>query len=149
MAIESPITALLAQRSVEELEAMRDKASEVMEAAKAELSWIEDALARKTQKHQRRAARKGDTKKRVLDYIAAATEPVGPAEVRDALNAAGAEIGGSTIYNTFKRLADAGEIVRVDDGLYTLAARNGHRAEEIGESDARLSIATPSHEGQT
>jgi hypothetical protein len=147
MAIESPITALLAQRSAEELEAMRDKASEVKEAAKAELSWIEDALARKTQKHQRRAARKGDTKKRVIDYITAAAEPVGPAEVRDALNAAGAEIGGSTIYNTFKRLADAGEIVRVDDGLYTLAARNGHRAEEIEETE-RLSSATAPHEGR-
>ena len=128
---------------------MRDKASEVMEGAKAELSWIEDALARKTQKHQRRASRKGDTKKRVLDYIAAASEPVGPAEVRDGLNAAGAEIVGSTIYNTFKRLTDAGEIVRVEDGLYVLAARNGHRADEIEENGARLSLATPPHEGQT
>lgn len=128
---------------------MRDKASEVMEAAKAELSWIEDALARKTQKQQRRASRKGDTKKRVLDYIGDAAEPVGPAEVRDALNAAGAEIGGSTIYNTFKRLVDAGEIVRVDEGLYTLAARNGDRADEIEENGARLSLATPPHEGHT
>ncbi|HVY97164.1 MAG TPA: hypothetical protein VHA54_09420 [Solirubrobacterales bacterium] len=85
----------------------------------------------------------------MLDYIAAAAEPVGPAEVRDALNAAGAEIGGSTIYNTFKRLTDSGEIVRVDEGLYTLAARNGHRAEEIGEDDARLSIVTPPQEGHT
>lgn len=126
---------------------MRDKASEVMEASKAELSWIEDALARKTQKHQRRAARKGDTKKRVLDYLAAAAEPVGPAEVRDALNAAGADIGGSTIYNTFKRLVDAGEIVRVDEGLYKLAARNGHRADEI-EEPTRLSSGAAPHEGQ-
>ena len=128
---------------------MRDKASEVMEAAKAELSWIEDALARKTQKQQRRASRKGDTKKRVLDYISAAAEPVGPAEVRDALNAAGADIGGSTIYNTFRRLLDDGEIVKVDEGLYTLAARNGNRADEIEEDGARLSIATPPHEGHT
>ncbi|HEU4392552.1 MAG TPA: hypothetical protein VFR04_02820 [Solirubrobacterales bacterium] len=149
MAIDSPITALLAQRSAEELEAMRDKASEVMETAKAELAWIEDALARKTQKHQRRAARKGDTKKRVLDYLAAATEPVGPAEVRDALNAAGAEIGGSTIYNTFKRLVDAGEIVRVDEGLYTLAPRNGHRDDEIENGGGSLLTTTHSHEGHT
>jgi hypothetical protein len=149
MPIDSPITALLAQRSVEELEAMRDKASEVMEASKAELSWIEDALARKTQKHQRRTARKGDTKKRVLDYLAAAAEPVGPAEVRDALNAAGADIGGSTIYNTFKRLVDAGEIVRVDEGLYSLPARNGHRADEIGNGGGSLLATTHSHEGHT
>ncbi|HEX7279383.1 MAG TPA: hypothetical protein VF255_07145 [Solirubrobacterales bacterium] len=149
MAIESPITALLAQRSTEELEEMRDKASEVMEAAKAELSWIEDALARKTQKQQRRASRKGDTKKRVLDYIAAAAEPVGPAEVRHALNAAGADIGGSTIYNTFRRLLDDGEIAKVDEGLYTLAARNGDRADEIENGGGSQLTTTHSHEGQT
>jgi Fe2+ or Zn2+ uptake regulation protein len=147
MATDSPITALLAQRSEEELESMRSKASEVMEAAKAELMWIEEAIARKTQRQHRRTSRKGDTKKRILDFIASSPEPVGPAEVRDALGATGPTIGSSTVYNTFKRLHDAGEIVRVEEGLYKVAARNGHRAEEI-EAPTRLSSGTAPHEGQ-
>jgi hypothetical protein len=146
--IDSPIAAILAQRPTEELEEMRTKAQSVMDSAKAELGWIEDALGRKAKKQQRRGvAKKGDTKKRVLDYIAGSAEPVGPAEVRDALNATGAKIGKSTIYNTFRRLVESEEILRIGDGLYEIAAQNGHRAEEI-EEPTRLSSGTAPHEGQ-
>ncbi len=148
MPFDSPIAAILAQRSKEELEEMREKAQEVMDSAKAELRYIEDALGRKARKPQRRVSKKGDTKKRVLDYIAGSAEPVGPAEVRDALNATGAKIGKSTIYNTFRRLVESKEIVRIDEGLYEIAARNGHRAEEIGNGESLLTT-THSHEGQT
>lgn len=127
---------------------MRGKTQEVLDSAKAEMGWIEDALGRKAKKQQRRGiAKKGDTKKRVLDYIAGSAEPVGPAEVRDALNATGAKIGKSTIYNTFRRLVESGEIIRIDEGLYKIAARNGHRAEEIGNGESLLTT-TLSHEGQ-
>lgn len=146
----SPIVALLSQRSSEELDAMRIKAEESLAATKAELTWIERALATKKPKRRpRRPSKPGDTKKRVLKYIANSAEPVGPAQVRDGLNATGGEVGKSTIYNTFRRLLDDGEIVKVDEGLYRIAARNGHRANGIEEGDARLSLATPPHEGHT
>lgn len=149
MAINSPIATLLAQRSVDELENMRAKASETMEAAKAELAWIDEALSRKKPKQKRRMTRKGDTKKRVLDFIASAPEPIGPAEVRDGLNATGEPIGSSAVYNTFKRLHDAGEIERVDNGLYRIAARNGRRANEIGGPEPLSMASATLHEGQT
>lgn len=146
----SPIVTLLSQRSSEELDAMRTKAEESLSAVKAELTWIEKALATKKPKRTpRRPSKPGDTKKRVLKYIKNSVEPVSPAQVRDGINATGGEVGKSTIYNTFRRLLDDGEIVKVDEGLYRIAARNGNRAEEIGENDARLSLATPPHEGHT
>jgi DNA invertase Pin-like site-specific DNA recombinase len=147
MPFDSPIAAVLAQRSTEDLEEMRERAQEVMDSAKGELRYIDDALGRKAKKPQRRVTKKGDTKKRVLDYIAGSAEPVGPAEVRDALNATGAKIGKSTIYNTFRRLVESKEIIRIDEGLYEIAARNGHRAEEI-EEPTRLSSGAAPHEGQ-
>jgi hypothetical protein len=150
MTTSSPIATLLKQRPIDELEAMRTKAETAMETAKAELQWIEDALAEKRPKQKRRVTRKGDTKKRVLAFISEAPEPVGPADVRDALNATGEPIGSSAVYNTFKRLHDAGEIERVDSGLYRIAAQsqNGHRANEIGGPEP-LSMASTPHEGQT
>jgi hypothetical protein len=107
---------------------------------------IEEALAEKKPKQKRRMTRKGDTKKRVLTFIAESPEPVGPAEVRDALNATGDPVGSSAIYNTFRRLQEAGEVVRVDEGLYELPARNGDRAKEIEETES-LSMTTAPHEG--
>jgi len=149
MSNSSPIAVLLKQRSVDELEAMRAKAAEAMQGAKAELQMIEDALAEKRPKQKRQRTRRGDTKKRILGFLADAAEPVGPAEVRDALAATGEPVGSSAVYNTFKRLHDAGEIERVDEGLYKLAARNGHRAKEIGGPEPlSMASATP-HEGQT
>lgn len=128
---------------------MREKAQTLLDATSAELQWIEKALATKKPKRaRRRVTKRGDTKKRVLDYMASAAEPVGPAQVRDGLNATGAHVGDSAIYNVFRRLTESGEIVRVDEGRYKLAARNGHRANEIGDTE-RLSIATGPHEGQT
>lgn len=126
---------------------MQAKAREALDTLQAELVWIDRALASKKPKRRaRRTSKRGDTKKRVLDFIAASAEPVGPAQVRDGLNATGEEVGDSAIYNTFKRLREAGEIVRVDDGLYRIAARNGDRAEEIGGTE-HLSSATAPHEG--
>lgn len=148
MAETSPIVTLLAQRSDEELESMRTKAQDLLSQTQAELDLIERALASKKPKRARRVTRKGDTKKRVLAFIANSAEPIGPADVRDGLNATGEPIGSSAIYNTFKRLHDAGEIERVGDGLYRIAARNGHRVQEIEETE-RPSIATALHEGQT
>ena len=149
MAETSPIVTLLSQRSSEELDAMRNKAEESLAATQAELTWIEKALATKKPKRRpRRPSRPGDTKKRVLKYIANSVEPVSPAQVRDGLNATGAEVGKSTIYNTVRRLLDDGEIVKVDEGLYRIAARNGHRAEEIEETERPLLVTAP-HEGHT
>jgi hypothetical protein len=149
MAETSPIVTLLSQRSSEELDAMRSKAEESLSAVKAELTWIEKALATKKPKRTpRRPSKPGDTKKRVLKYIKNSVEPVSPAQVRDGINATGGEVGKSTIYNTFRRLLDDGEIVKVDEGLYKIAARNGHRAEEIGGSGSLLTATSP-HEGQT
>lgn len=148
MAETSPIVTLLSQRSSEELDAMRSKAEESLSATKAELTWIEKALATKKPKRRpRRPSKPGDTKKRVLKYIANSVEPVSPAQVRDGLNATGVEVGKSTIYNTFRRLLDDGEIVKVDEGLYRIAARNGNRADEI-EEPTRLSSGAAPHEGQ-
>ncbi len=148
MAETSPIVTLLSQRSSEELDAMRAKAEESLSAVKAELTWIEKALATKKPKRiPRRPSKPGDTKKRVLKYIKNSVEPVSPAQVRDGINATGGEVGKSTIYNTFRRLLDDGEIVKVEDGLYRIAARNGHRADEIGDGESLLTTTRP-HEGQ-
>ncbi|HVY78468.1 MAG TPA: hypothetical protein VG898_08190 [Solirubrobacterales bacterium] len=149
MAETSPIVTLLAQRSDEELEAMRAKAEELLTSTQAELDWIERAqAAKKPQRRTRRGAKRGDTKKRVLDFITSASQPISPSQVRDGLNATGEPIGSSSIYNTFKRLNDSGEIERVEEGLYRIAAQNGHRAEEIEETES-LSVATAPHVGQT
>jgi hypothetical protein len=144
----SPIVTLLAQRSDEELESMRATAQELLDQTQAELDLIERAQASKQPKRARRTSRRGDTKKRVLDFIAGSAEPVGPAQVRDGLNATGPHVGDSAIYNMFRRLTESGELVRVEDGRYQVAARNGHRAEEIGETERQFS-ATALHEGQT
>ncbi len=127
---------------------MRERAEQTVHSAEAELLWITRALASKKPKRVRRTAQRGNTKKRVLDFIAASAEPVGPSQVRDGLNATGTTVGDSAIYNTFKRLHDAGEIERVENGLYRLPARNGDRADEIEDTE-RLSIATGPHEGHS
>lgn len=149
MAETSPIVTLLAQRSEEELEVMREKAQETLATTQAELTWIERALATKKPKRRpRRTSKRGDTRKRVLEFIESSAEPVGPAQVRDGLNATGADIGDSAIYNMFRRLTALGELERVDEGRYRVAARNGHRADEIGGGESLLTASSP-HEGQT
>src|ERR1700750_1702276 len=121
----SLIVNVLSQRSSEELEAMRNKAEDSLSAIRSELTLIEKALAtQKPQRRPRQPTNPGDTKKRVLRYIANSAEPVSPAQVRDGLSATGGEVGKSTIYNTFRRLLDDGEIVKVEEGLYRIAARN-------------------------
>jgi uncharacterized protein YigA (DUF484 family) len=129
MADTSPIRSLLAQRSTDELDAMRDQTQRRLDQTQAELDLIEEVLADKKPKRAPRASR-GDTKRRILNFIANSSEPVGPAQVRDELNETGPEIGSSAIYNMIRRLHLAGDLEKVGDGLYQLAARNGDRAEQ-------------------
>ncbi len=68
---------------------------------------------------RRSAARLGD---RILAVLAAAEEPMTAGEIRDAVLAdGGREVSKGSVHNTLGVLADAGEIARLDRGLYALA----------------------------
>lgn len=124
----SPIVSLLSGRPQDELEALkkkmqteRQKLADEAARLEVELQQVEDALARQARRQSSsKAASAGSTPvwQLVLDFLRQHQGPATPADVNAALRAQGYKGSDSAIYNSFKRLVDMHEILRMGDGIY-------------------------------
>lgn len=153
----SLIVSLLAERPIEELEALRDKARSEQARVDVEFQQFEEALALKMRRTPRPAqrgtpARPGRTQKRILDAVARSDHPISPAEIIAEMESHGTTPSKGSIHNTIGRLVKNGLLVRLGEGQYQLASQNGAASDadlERSENGAGEppSTATPSQEG--
>jgi hypothetical protein len=156
--VPSLIVSLLAERPTEELEALRDKARLEQARVEVELQQFQEALALKMRRAPRpaqrdgRPARPGATQKRILDAVTGSDRPVSPAEIIAEMESHGTTPSKGSIHNTIGRLVKNGLLVRLGEGQYQLASRNGAVPDaEPGFSENGAgeppSTATPPQEG--
>ena len=155
------VVSLLAQRPEHELREIHQKAHAEVERLKLEIELIEQAIAKQAQQAARRAPRpsrrrasaSGGTRERVLNAVGAGNgDTVSPAQIIAALRSDGSSVTAGAIRNMIRRLVDEGEVVRIREGVYKLASRNGSSAEsnagptENGTTEPLLT-ATEAQEG--
>jgi hypothetical protein len=142
----------LAKLSPAELESTREKARTDLARLTVEVEQIDAALAlqaRASRPHRSRSGRKqGNTRKRVLDIVGSSAEPMSPAQIKQIMTEQGKALSGGGLYTLIRRLVDEGEVTKVANGQYTIAAPNGTDPgpSENGAS-ARLSTAVAASEG--
>jgi hypothetical protein len=131
------VVSLLAQRPAHELQESRDKARAEVARLTVEIEQIDQALAKQGQRQSRRSGPRGrrkgvsgGTRERVLDAVRSAPEDtITPAQIIAAVREGGAIVGAPAIRNMIRRLMDDDEIVRIREGVYKLASRNGSSVE--------------------
>lgn len=158
--MSSLVVTLLAERPEDELRDLRKKAQMELARVQVEVEQIDEALARKRrgsgarQGRRPRGTRSGNTVKLVENVFRSQPETeMSPSEVMGRLEDLGTPPSStSAVYNAVRRLQERGTIMKVDDGLYRLASRNGPPREgRVGPDEIQttesLSPATESDEG--
>jgi len=133
LAMPSSIVTFLAQQPEAELREMQSKLEAERARVEVELEQVAEALSRQSRRTGGRApqrggrtpARSGATQKRILAAVGRASHPVSPAQVIAEMEREGVTPSRGSIHNTIGRLYRNGQLVKVADGLYQLASRNG------------------------
>lgn len=120
----SSIVDLLAQRSEQELQQLREQAVAQQERLQVEIVQLDEALAKQNRKRasrpSSRGATGGTTRERVLRAISK-LETASPSDIVVHSAKEGRPLPKGSVYNMLRTLLDKGDIERVSDGVYALS----------------------------
>jgi hypothetical protein len=143
----SLVVTLLAERSPAELENLHGSLRAELTRLDVEMRQVEEAIAlqgrqsrsrrpRSTTTGHRRPGKPSNTRQRIHDIFAAATEAIGQAYVKREMAKQDEPMPkGGSIYSMMARMTEEGELVKISHGLYMLVDRVGTDATDHGPTE--------------